>query len=308
MEIHFAPLQGYTDYVFRNAHSHVYGNIDRYYSPFVRLESSDTFRNKDLRDIDPSNNDSSVFVPQILAGSADEACKIIDMLRERNYTKADINMGCPFPLVTRKRKGAGILPFPDMVSDLLSVTERCPGMDFSVKMRIGMEDADECLRLADIINGARISHVTVHPRLGKQQYKGTPDMDAFARFASVCTQPLIYNGDIHTVEDIVRIETEFPNLKGVMIGRGMLANPALALEYRSGEILSDERRRALLARFHDEIFAEQSGRLQGDTQLLSHLQPLWEYLYPELDRKLRKRILRASKVDAYLGAVREAIG
>lgn len=308
MEIHFAPLQGYTDYVFRNAHSHVYGNIDRYYSPFVRLESGDTFRNKDLRDIDPSNNDSSVFVPQILAGSADEACKIIDMLRERDYTKADINMGCPFPLVTRKRKGAGILPFPDMVSDLLSVTERCPGMDFSVKMRIGMEDADECLRLADIINGARISHVTVHPRLGKQQYKGTPDMDAFARFASVCTQPLIYNGDIHTVEDIVRIETEFPNLKGVMIGRGMLANPALALEYRSGEILSDERRRALLVRFHDEIFAEQSGRLQGDTQLLSHLQPLWEYLYPELDRKLRKRILRASKVDAYLGAVREAIG
>lgn len=308
MEIHFAPLQGYTDYVFRNAHSHVYGNIDRYYSPFVRLESGDTFRNKDLRDIDPSNNDSSVFVPQILAGSADEACKIIDMLRERDYTKADINMGCPFPLVTRKWKGAGILPFPDMVSDLLSVTERCPEMDFSVKMRIGMEDADECLRLADIINGERISHVTVHPRLGKQQYKGTPDMDAFARFASVCTKPLIYNGDIHTVEDIVRIETEFPNLKGVMIGRGMLANPALALEYRSGEILSDERRRALLARFHDEIFAEQSGRLQGDTQLLSHLQPLWEYLYPELDRKLRKRILRASKVEAYLGAVREAIG
>lgn len=308
MEIHFAPLQGYTDYVFRNAHSHVYGNIDRYYSPFVRLESGDTFRNKDLRDIDPSNNDSSVFVPQILAGSADEACKIIDMLRERDYTKADINMGCPFPLVTRKRKGAGILPFPDMVSDLLSVTEHYPEMDFSVKMRIGMEDADECLRLADIINGARISHVTVHPRLGKQQYKGTPDMDAFARFASVCTKPLIYNGDIHTVEDIVRIETEFPNLKGVMIGRGMLANPALALEYRSGEILSDERRRALLARFHDEIFAEQSGRLQGDTQLLSHLQPLWEYLYPELDRKLRKRILRASKVEAYLGAVREAIG
>lgn len=308
MEIHFAPLQGYTDYVFRNAHSHVYGNIARYYSPFVRLESGDMFRNKDLRDIDPSNNDSSVFVPQFLAGSSDEACKIIDMLRERDYTRADINMGCPFPLVTRRRKGAGILPFPDMVRELLSVTERYPEMDFSVKMRIGMEDADECLRLADIINGARISHVTVHPRLGRQQYKGVPDMDAFARFASVCTKPLIYNGDIHTVEDIVRIGTEFPSLKGVMIGRGMLANPALALEYHSGEILSDECRRVLLARFHDEIFAEQSGRLQGDTQLLSHLQPLWEYLYPELDRKLRKRILRASKVDAYLGAVREAIG
>ena len=231
LPIHFAPLQGYTEAIYRNAHATVFGGVETYYTPFVRLEK-ETFRSRDIRDIEPGNNTVSHLIPQLIGADTNKAEAILSLFIEKGYREADINLGCPFPLLARRHNGSGILPYPEEVKALLSIVTRYPQISFSVKMRLGWEQPDECLALAPILNDLPLRQITMHPRLGKQGYKGEVDLEGFSAFREVCRLPLVYNGDIHLVEDIQRISKQFPSLAGIMIGRGLLANPALALEYK----------------------------------------------------------------------------
>lgn len=303
-ELHFAPLQGYTDHVFRNAFARYFGGIDVYYTPFIRIEKGG-FRNRDLREIVWENNKDICLVPQILPGSADEFRLLADLLQGKEYRKVDINLGCPFPLIAGKRKGAGMLPYPDQVREVLEMTEEYPDMQFSVKMRLGWEKADDCMRLVDILNSLRLHHITLHARTGKQQYKGNTDREAFARFYESVKHPLFYNGDIGSLEDISGVLGEFPLLKGIAIGRGLVSSPGMAREFKTGERLSPERARSLCLDFHKELFETYSKTFQGETQILLKMKTLWEYFLPETDRKLLKRIKKASKLKQYTEAVQE---
>ena len=105
--IHFAPLQGYTDSVYREAHAQIFGGVETYYTPFVRLEKTG-FRNKELRDLVPEANTSASLVPQMIAVSPEEFRRIAGLFRESGYRHADINLGCPFPMQARQHRGAGI--------------------------------------------------------------------------------------------------------------------------------------------------------------------------------------------------------
>lgn len=216
-------------------------------------------------------------------------------------------MGCSFPLQARKKHGAGLLPHPDMVAELMKATTGYPDFTFSVKMRLGWESKDEWRALMPILNDTPLSHITVHPRLGIEQYKKAADIEAFAEFYAACKHPVIYNGDILTLEDIIRIESEFPQLKGIMIGRGLLANPALGIEYRDGRELTDRELCRLVQQMHDAMFCELSQRLQGSTQFLTKMKPYWEYLLPSLPKRLRKPILKATTIEKYQSAVTEAL-
>lgn len=306
LNIHFAPLQGFTTYIYRNTHRNVFNNVSKYYSPFVRLEGN-TFRNKDIKDIEPANNADIPFTPQIIAGTPDEAKTLIDMLISKRYTSIDINMGCPFPLITKKCKGAGILPYPDKVKAILDILDNYEDISFSLKIRSGMNESSECLQLADIINKSKVDCVTMHPRTGIQQYKGLADRNVYKEFADRCLKPMIYNGDIKTIDDIRSIEDITPNTIGVMIGRGLLENPALAMEYSEGKLMETGRKVRLLQEFHSLLFNQYSSVLQGESQILSHLQPIWEYLYPEMEKKHRKKIVKCTKISNYLRAVDEAL-
>ena len=95
LPIHFAPLQGYTDVIYRNAHAACFGGIDTYYTPFVRLEKG-SFRHRDIRGIEPGNNQVSHLIPQLIAPSTEKAEKILSLFIEKGYKEVDINMGCPF--------------------------------------------------------------------------------------------------------------------------------------------------------------------------------------------------------------------
>lgn len=299
--IQFAPLQGYTDAIYRNVHSHIFGGVDAYYTPFVRLEKGN-FRNKDLHDIEPSNNKATV-IPQLLASTPEELKRIAALFISKGYTHADINLGCPFVPIVRKYKGAGLLPYPDRVATLFQSLKEIPELTFSLKMRLGWENVSESLALLPLINEQPFTHITVHARLGIQQYKGEPDLESFSRFYYQCTLPLYYNGKVSTLQDIKKLSTNFPNLKGFVIGRGLLANPALAYEYKNGLVLPLEEKRKKLEAFHSELFKCYQNRLQGNTQLLTKLKTIWEYLLPEADRKLRKKINKSTHIDQYMEAV-----
>lgn len=303
LPIHFAPLQGYTDVIYRNAHAACFGGIDAYYTPFVRLEKG-TFRHRDVRGIEPGNNQVPHLIPQLIAPTAEKAEKILSLFIEKGYKEADINMGCPFPILAKRHNGSGILPYPEEVKALLSLITKYPQINFSIKMRLGWEDPEECLKLAPIINELPLRQVVIHPRLGKQQYKGEVDLKAFEAFQHVCKHPLIYNGDINHIEDIHRIQEQFPGLAGMMIGRGLLANPALAWEYQQNRTLEFDEMKEKIQSMHTYVYEEYIEQLKGgDLQILNKMKAFWEYLLPNADRKLLKAIHKSTNLHKYTQAV-----
>lgn len=303
LPIHFAPLQGYTEVFYRNAHAACFGGVDTYYTPFVRLEKG-TFRRRDVRGIEPENNQVPHLIPQLIASTAEKAEAILALFIERNYREVDINLGCPFPILAKRHNGSGILPYPEEVKALLDIVLKYPQISFSVKMRLGWEQPDECLKLAPILNELPLRQITLHPRLGKQQYKGEVDMNAFSEFERVNQHPLIYNGDINSIEDIQRISEEHPSLAGVMIGRGLLANPALAMEYKEQRTLSPDEMREKLRLMHTSLYDHYSMQLEGgEAQLLNKMKTFWEYPSPNMDRKLMKAIHKSTSISKYNQAV-----
>ena len=296
IKVDFAPLQGHTDYIYRNAHDSIFGGIDTYYTPFVRLEKGNKFRSRELRDIKEENNTVKNLVPQLIASTAEELKEISHLFIENGYQRADLNMGCPFPMLARRHKGSGLLAYPQEVEEILKTISDLKDLKFSVKMRLGWDSPEESMALLSMLNDAPLVHIGMHARLGKQQYKGEVDKEGFARFYEGCKHPLYYNGDILSTEDIDNIISEFPNIEGIMIGRGLLANPALALEYKSGEQLSISDKKKKMRKLHDEIFASYQEYLQGDKQLLEKMKPFWEYLAPELEKRTIKRIEKALKI------------
>lgn len=304
LPIHFAPLQGYTDAIYRQAHARIFGGIASYYTPFVRIEHGD-FRRKDVRELEAENNRGVVLTPQLIASTPETILHILSLFIEKGYQKVDINLGCPFPTLAKRHNGAGLLPYPDEVRDLLSAAlESHPDIRFSVKMRLGWEDAAECMALLPLLNSLPLSHITMHPRLGKQQYKGEVDLEAFQRFYAECEKPLVYNGDLLTLEDIENISKRFPRLAGLMIGRGLLANPALAIEYQQGEPLSPQAMMEKIRLLHADVFSQYGNLLEGgEQQLLTKMRTFWEYLLPDGDRKAKKVIHKTSKLSNYQAAV-----
>lgn len=304
LPIHFAPLQGYTDAIYRQAHARIFGGIASYYTPFVRIEHGD-FRRKDVRELEAENNRGVVLTPQLIASTPETILHILSLFIEKGYQKVDINLGCPFPTLAKRHNGAGLLPYPDEVKALLNAAlEAHPDIRFSVKMRLGWEDAAECMALLPLLNSLPLSHITMHPRLGKQQYKGEVDLEAFQRFYAECEKPLVYNGDLLTLDDIERIESRFPRLAGLMIGRGLLANPALAIEYQQGEPLSPQAMMEKIRLLHADVFSQYGNLLEGgEQQLLTKMRTFWEYLLPDGDRKAKKVIHKTSKLSNYQAAV-----
>lgn len=305
--IYAAPLQGFTEAAWRNAHEQSFGGVDAYYTPFVRLEKGE-IRNKDRKDVAKDRNTVGRLVPQLIASEPEELEQLVSFLRAQGYAEADINMGCPFPLIVNRGKGSGILPYPDKVEALLETMKRMPDFHFSVKMRLGWQDKDEWKRILPLLNRSCVRQVTLHPRIGKQQYKGEPDRESFLAFYEACELPLVYNGDLRTVADIQELTAAYPRLAGIMLGRGLLADPSLAASFRSGEVLCKEELYRKVADMHRQMYGQYSRSMEGgEAQLLAKLKTVWEYLLPDLDKKARKAILKSNRLEGYLRTVEDVL-
>lgn len=306
IKILFAPLQGYTTGHYRKAHAEIFGGVDVYYAPFLRIENG-LPREKDLRDLENKTRPNFKIVPQIIANSVHEFKTLADALLQKGFTEIDFNMGCPFPMQVNRHRGAGILSDVHAVQEIMDEIKKKSGtsaeaapIKFSAKMRLGQNSPDEAFALLPIINDTPLVHITLHPRLGKQQYKGAIDFNSFERFYNECKLPLIFNGDITSVSQIHELERKYPKLAGVMIGRGLLARPSLASEYKDA---TPQNLLGKILQMHQEIFDNASKTYQGDSQILSHVQSFWDYLEPSIPKKVFKKIKKAGKLDDYKEAV-----
>lgn len=261
-----------------------------------------------MKDIACDGNKQAHVVPQLIASTPDEFRLIVRLFQENGYREADINLGCPFPMQVRAHRGSGLLPYQEEAEFLLRTIEELPDISFSVKMRLGWEYADESFALLPLLNKLPLKHITLHPRLGIQQYKGAIDWDRFSRFYEECELPLYYNGDLVGLEDIQGIKERFPRLAGIMLGRGLLASPWLAAEFVSGQILTVNERRDKLVLFHESLMDGYAARLEGgEHQLLSKMKTIWDYLLPEADKRLRKKVLKSTSLISYQSAVKDLL-
>ena len=297
MYIAFAPLQGYTDAVYRRAHHECVGGVDEYYTPFVRIEKGEV-RKKDLRDTDPEANAGVPTVPQVIAKDGDEFARLCDALQGQGWRRIDLNMGCPFPMQVKAGRGSGLLQHPDRIEEIQREMLRRPEVAFSVKMRLGQESIEEGLAAMPIINGMPLIHVTLHPRLGRQQYKGVADREAFCRFYESSRHPLVYNGDIGEIEnEKLKVENwAGTKLKGVMIGRGLLARPWMTGDKEPAQVLHD---------MHATVYRHAVEALCGDSQILARLHAFWEYI--DIPHKQKKAVMKATSLPRYREAVAAAM-
>ena len=340
MKYYFAPLEGITGYVYRNAHHKFFPGTDRYYTPFVAPNYTKHFKTKEKRDVAPENNAGVPLVPQVLSNKADETLWAVEELAQLGYEEINLNLGCPMPTVARKKKGSGLLKFTDELDAYLDgVFEgiaRRPSdlapVRISVKTRLGTDSTQEAEALVRIYNRYPISELIVHPRSQKDLYKGIPDREAFLLVWQNSVNPIAYNGNLNCVEDvneIARVCAESgkqldcvmagrgfladpslvrqcaeagKQLDCVMAGRGFLSDPSLVRQCQGGELISARE----LEAFHAELYERLSETLPGNAVVLSHMKELWYYigkLFPE-GGKCLKEIRRAGNRIQYEAAVR----
>ncbi|MBP5662826.1 MAG: tRNA-dihydrouridine synthase family protein [Bacteroidales bacterium] len=232
-EIWLAPLHGLTHYHFRNCLFRHYSGFNAAISPFVPVQETAKLNVRKWKDLAPENNTSVELIPQLMGIIPAHFGDTMNALhQEFGYTRFNWNLGCPMAPIVRKRRGCGLMPFPDEVEAVVAAACRQP-YRFSVKMRLGMHSPEEGLEIARRLNQYPLEFVVIHPRLGEQQYAGVPDWNALEELLSVLQHPVIYSGDVFQLADYEILSTRFPQIKTWLLGRGVLRNPRLAEEIQS---------------------------------------------------------------------------
>lgn len=296
-----APMEGITTYIYRNAQAACFGGIDRYFTPFLSPHKDKTLNHKEIQDVLPEHNEGLHVVPQLLTASAEDFLKTAKELAAMGYREVNLNCGCPSATVTTKHKGAGLLADADRLNEFLcEIFDKCP-LQISIKTRIGMRSEEEWEELLAVYSRYPIAELIVHPRLREDFYQNTPRLHAMEAAMSQLKCPVTYNGDIFDVEAAERIEARFSGLEACMLGRGLIANPALARQLRSAQAPDKESLRTFL----EKIETDYSRVLSGDKNVLYRMKELWFYmnrLFTEPD-KYYKKIQKAQKMAVYKSVV-----
>lgn len=303
-ELYFAPMEGVTPWHYRRTHHALFGGVERYYTPFLN-PTEGGLAGKPLREVLPENNAGVPVIPQILTNDAERfllACKVLE---ELGYTEVDINLGCPSGTVVSKGRGAGFLASArreELERFLEAVFAACP-LKISLKTRLGMETPEEFAGLLALYNRYPASLLTIHARVREDYYKRPVRRENFRQALAACKLPVCYNGDIFTAAEYRRFTEDFPSVERVMLGRGLVANPALAREIRGGAVLTTGE----LRQFHDTLFEQIRTLQSGEKNALCRIKEQWNYwgaLFEEGEKPL-KRIRKSSRVPEYEAAVAE---
>ena len=309
MEYYFAPMEGITGYLYRNVHHRHFPEIDRYYMPFISAHASHSMKHKEKEDIRPDNNAGLFAIPQVLTKCAEDFAWTVRELSEIGYREVNLNLGCPSPTVTTKGRGAAFLGRPEELRDFFAQSFELIGRDtpevkISVKTRLGIEDPDEIHELIRLYNEFPICEVIVHARTMREMYNGEAHADVFGSILSESVHPLVYNGNIFYSEEASSLEERLQGAKAVMIGRGLLRNPALVREMKGGERLQISE----LKSFHDDLFEACREVLPGPKPVLARMKELWWYmsmLFEDRDDVLKR--IRRAKTPADLEIVTERV-
>ncbi len=301
MNFYFAPMEGITGYIYRNAHNTFFHNIDKYYSPFIAANQSASFKTRDLNDILPENNQGLILIPQLLTNNAKDFIQTSVRIKQLGYNEINLNLGCPSGTVVSKNKGSGFLSKREELDLFLDEIFSQSITKISVKTRIGKDQPEEFYELIEIFNKYPITELTIHPRIQKDFYKNKPNLKIFKDALSLSKNPVCYNGNIFNVNDYKDFLADFPNVDTFMLGRGLLTNPGLINELTNNIKLD----KTLLKDFHDKIYNDYQKVLFGDRNILFKMKELWFYLISAFsdNGKYAKKIKKSERLSDYEEAV-----
>lgn len=304
IHLSLGPFQGITDAPFRNIFKRHFGGIDKYYTPFftgIRTEHSKSLKTDE---ISPDCNDIATLTPQILSNDAEEIVRFAKQCKEMGYKEVNLNMGCPFPRVANKRHGCGLMPYPDLVNQILDTVFANTDILFSIKCRLGHFKPDEIIPMIEVLNCYPLSELIIHPRTGKQMYTGEADVESFKALIPSIKAPLVYNGDIVSVESFERIKDTVRPVNSFMLGRGILSNPFLAEEI-CGTDTGDLRKR--LYDFVRELYNARLQQAGGSPRVIGRMKELWSYLMHSFTepQQVWRKIKKLNGLEEYEDAVRK---
>ncbi|MBN1068165.1 tRNA-dihydrouridine synthase family protein [Clostridium botulinum] len=297
MKYYLAPMEGITGYIYRNSYEKFFNNIDKYFTPFIVTNKSRSLKTKELRDVLPENNNGMNIVPQILTNDSEGFINTSGKLKQLGYNEVNLNLGCPAGTVVSKNRGSGFLAKREELDMFLDEIFKMNDIKISIKTRIGKDSPEEFYELIKIYNKYPIEELIIHPRTQKDFYGNKPNLDVFKDALSLSNNPICYNGDIFTVKDHDKLTRDFPEVKTLMLGRGILANPGLMNEIKNNTFIDKE----ILKEFHDEILSKYIELFNEDRNAIFRMKELWGYMiYMFSDnKKYAKKIKKAQKLSDY---------
>ena len=300
MKFYFAPMEGVSGYIYRNAYQKHFHHIDRYFTPFIAPKKNHAMSSKEKNDVLPANNVGMEVIPQILTNQAEYFLHTSSVLAEMGYKEVNLNLGCPSSTVVTKKKGAGFLSEPDRLEHFLEdVVKGLEPMDMqlSIKTRIGLRDAEEFADLLDLYNDFPLTELIIHPRLQTDLYNNTPNWTAFRQAVETSKHTLCYNGDLFSAEAYQKFCDAFPNIDRVMFGRGILRNPCLLEQINDGTKVDYQK----IYLFHNDILAGYTEAFSGDRPVLFKMKELWSHmiaLFPQ-GEDYAKSIRKVERISEY---------
>ena len=300
MRYYFAPMEGITDAPYRRVHHSFFPGLDAYYMPFISPTMHRTLTNRESRDLPMADSVPFRAVPQILTKVPEDFLWAADQCARRGYDEVNLNVGCPSGTVVSKGKGAGMLAEPEKLDEFLDKIFEDTTLPVSVKTRLGIAEAEEFPKILEVFNRYPIKELTIHPRVRKQFYKGGVDVNMFRYALENSKNPLCYNGNLRTLSEVRAFEAEFPQVEAVMIGRGLIGNPAM---------LEPGGERKLEA-FHDALLETYIVEFGGARNAMFRMKENWRHMICMFDdhEKLWKKLRKCTDVNEYRLIVREIFG
>lgn len=274
MNYYLAPLEGVTNYIYRNAYHSHFEKMDKYFTPFISTNSNTRLSAKELDEILPDNNKGQYPVPQILGNKSAEFISTANAICEYGYNEINLNLGCPSSTVVSKNKGSGFLFHTVELDRFLDEIYSQAKMKISIKTRLGKYDPDEFYELVKIFNKYPLEELIIHPRIQKDMYKNTPNLTIFSAVLDEIKAPVCYNGDIFTPGDHQNIISMYPNVENLMLGRGIIGNPALLGNIKK----TSEAKKAVFKSFHDTLFNDYLEVMRTEQYALSKMKEIWFYM------------------------------
>lgn len=302
MNYYLAPLEGITGYVYRNAYQKYFGNIDKYFAPFISPDKNICINRKEKRDILPENNIGLRLVPQIMTNNPKHFSDTEKELSVLGYDEVNLNLGCPAATVVTKKKGSGFLFYPDELDEFLyNIFDKRVGR-ISIKTRIGKESPDEFYELIEIFNKYPIDELIIHPRIQKDFYKNKPNLQVFSDALKLSRNRIVYNGDIHSTQDYDEFVKMYHDVDSIMFGRGILKNPALVCRIKSADnSVHCIEETAQIEKFMDEVLHNYYDNMKDEKNVLFKMKELWLYMSDSFvnGEKYWKKIKKARNFSEY---------
>jgi tRNA-dihydrouridine synthase len=302
-----SPLQGFTDFRFRNAFHRYFGGIDTFYSPYINLNGKLVIKGSYERDILPENNTTLEVIPQIITNDAEEFLFVVRYVQQLGYKELNWNLGCPYPMVAKCGMGSGLISNTSQIEHILKRVHSETDIIVSMKMRMGYENPTEILDVFPILEQYPIKNIAIHARIGKQLYKGGVDLESFQKCLDTSKQKIYYNGDITSVEKFRMMQERFPSIDHWMIGRGLIADPFLPSMIKNNTTEYPKNKLEIFEAFHDTIYQEYDAYLSGPTPIRMKMLGFWEYFSASFSnpQKTFKKIKKAGNSKNYEAAVKE---